>query len=209
MRYIKPSIIFLDDDLSLSSQYLTNKFLNSNIRSCSQTLLCSLFYFKGIRSERIFKHYFSKDNKDESTEKFIPTYPLKKISFTRANSQETKWCRKCQEHIDYLMTYLEIMLDEWEYRTGREHDVAEMLDFLRMSFMSLKIPKANIKKLILPYKNLPLKYRKRVLVDGYRAWYNSQLLDPMAEYVGSRRDIPEFVLKGRTLMGENIGTVMI
>lgn len=62
-KFLKPNIIFLDEDLSRSSQYLNNKNLSRNIRNVAQVILSILFYYKGIRSDRIFRYYFSKDNR--------------------------------------------------------------------------------------------------------------------------------------------------
>ena len=193
-KFLKPNILFLDDDLEKSSQYLNNKNLSRNIRNVAQVILAILFYYKGIRSDRIFRYYFSKDNKTESIDRFLPTYPFDKISFNKYTSQEAKWGRKCLEHFSYLVTYFECLLNEWMYRFGKDHELYELLDFYKTMMFNMKIPKANIKKIVLPYKNLPIRFRKRNLVEGYRKYYRSILVDPMAEYSKTKRDVPSFLL---------------
>lgn len=43
-------------------------------------------------------------------------------------------------------------------------------------------------------KNLPPKYRKKNIVEGYRLWYSDQIYDPIEKYADVKRDIPEFLI---------------
>ena len=47
-------------------------------------------------------------------------------------------------------------------------------------------------KIILPWKSLPVKYRKKNIIEGYRAYYVHQVFDPIGDYMGSSRNVPEF-----------------
>lgn len=80
------------------------------------------------------------------------------------------------------------------YRFGKDHELYDLLDFYKTMAFNTKIPKANIRKIVLPYKNLPIRFRKRNLVEGYRKYYRSIMTDPMTEYVKTKRDVPSFLL---------------
>ena len=206
MKFVQPLIFFLDEDLKKSSQMLTNKYLDMNIKNCCQVLVCSLLYIVGIRNKRACKYYFSKENKKESLHKFFPTWPLKEApKFIKYNSQEAKWCRKCKNHYDVILKYFEELLNEYSFRFNHDHNLYEMFDFLSMEqfhiSINLGIPVVFIKdlKIILPWKNLPLKYRKRNIIEGYKAYYKSILIDPFFEYENSKRSIPEYLFEGNEI----------
>lgn len=203
---IHPIILFLDEDFSKSAQYLTNKYLFANIKNCCQVLICAIFYNVGIRSKRIYKYYFSKERKTESLKKFFPNWPLKNIpNFVYYNSQEAKWCRKCQNHFDVILKYFEKLLDEYLYRFGHEHYFREILEFMQIAPMEytlkfgIRILYIDNLKIVLPWKNLPVKYRKRDIIDGYRSYYNSQILNPISDFEKTKRDVPDFVVKNNIL----------
>jgi hypothetical protein len=206
MRFIHPIILFLDEDLQKSAQFLTNRFLSLNIKNCCQVLVCSLLYNVGIRSKRFCDYYFCNDRKEESIRKFFPTWPLKKPpSFVSYNSQEAKWCRKCQNHFEVILNYFEFLLDEYGFRYGHDHELYDMLYFMKIAPMDCSI-RTGVRlvyvqnlKIVLPWKNLPIRFRKRDIIEGYRNYYCTQIVDPMLDYENSKRDIPDFILKNRIL----------
>ena len=199
MKFIHPNIIFLDTNLDLSAQYLTNKHLDNCIKSCNDVLLSSLFYMIGIRSKKFHKFYFSGDKRKESMDKWFPTYPLKSgPAFIKYNSQEARWCRKCKNHYDYILRYFESLLNEYAYRFHNDHKLYEMLDFFKMIMYEISV-KYGIRvvyirdlKITLPWKSLPVRYRKKNIIEGYRAYYVHQIFDPIGDYMGSSRNVPEF-----------------
>ena len=202
MRFIVPILLFLDKDLQKSAQYLTSFHLEHGIRNSIQVLLCSVFYLVGLRNKTLFKHYVCKERWDETRFKYFPQYPLKSMpKFSYYNSQEARWCRKCYDHYRIVSDYLGFMLDEHVFRWGKEHMLWEMHDFLRILPMELSVrrglllPKLSDKsKIQLPWKNLPVKYRKRDIVAGYREYYKSIIASPLDAFVGTKRDVPDFLL---------------
>jgi len=204
MRFFHPLILFLDEKPEISASYLSERFLSSNIKNTCQVLVCSILYSLGIRNKKACKYYFSKENKRESIMKFFPDWPMKDSpKFTSYNSAESKWCRKCKNHYDIVLAHFEAALNEYSFRHGKDHELYEMLDFLKMCPYDISVRLGYrviyIKdlKIVLPWKNLPLKYRKKDIIEGYRQYYSSQIFNPYKEYAMTKRDIPDFILKGR------------
>jgi hypothetical protein len=46
----------------------------------------------------------------------------------------------------------------------------------------------------LPWKNLPIQCRKKDLIEGYRKYYRNIVFDPIMAYVGTKRDVPDFLI---------------
>lgn len=206
MKFIHPLIYFLDEDLQKSAQMLTNKYLDYNIKNCCQVLVCSLLYIVGIRNKRVCQYYFSKERKRDSLDKYFPTWPLKEPpKFVKYNSQESRWCRKCKNHYDVILNYLEELFNEYNFRYRKDHSLYDMLDFLKMEQyhinirMGIKVIYIEDLKIVLPWKNLPLKYRKHNIIEGYKEYYKSIIIDPFVEYSYSQRSIPEFLFKGNDI----------
>jgi hypothetical protein len=203
MQYVRPIILFLDEDLKKSARSLTNYFLEKNISSTAQVLMCALFYFTGLRNRTLFKHYVSRERWDDTKFKYFRNYPLKSLPvYTFYNSEESRWCRKCLDHYNYVCDYLDELLAEYEFRFGKPHKEAEMGNFLREEPMSIAVGNGiiiptlkNKSKFRLPWKNLPPKYRKKDIILGYRKYYSSIILSPLDAFVGSKRDVPDFLQK--------------
>lgn len=169
-------------------------------------MVCSLLYMVGIRNKKACKYYFCKERKYESLQNYFPQWPMKESpKFVKYNSQESKWCRKCKNHYDVILLYFEKLLDEYAFRFGKDHVLYEMLDFLKMEqyFISLrfgiKVIHINDLKIVLPWKSLPLKFRKKDIIEGYKQYYKSIIIDPLFEYEYSKRDIPEYLLEGNEI----------
>jgi len=207
VRIIIPRLLFLDDDLKKSSQYLTQFHLEHMIRNSCQILMCCLYYILGFRSKNRFKYYFSKDRWDETRFKYIPNYPFKNIpKYTFYTSEESKWCRKCSNHYRYILKYLGFMLEEFAWRNGKEHELSEMHPFLHSAPMEIAVrfgivlPKLKDKtKMQLPWKNIPLKFRKKDIIAGYRAYYKDIIGNLLFAFIGTKRDVPEFLYENDVL----------
>lgn len=195
----KRSIIqiwFLDDDLVLSAKYHTNKALNKSIDGCFKALISAWMYFSGIRTSKFYKHFFSKANWPDTKDRLFPDWPMQKIpSFVQYNSKCSKWCRQCREHYEYILNYMQILLDEYQFRFKKQHAMQKFIDWSIVCPIAPNIPYAKIKSINLPWKDLKIKYRRKNIVDGYRLQFmNSFEKDPFDEYNGSMRDIPKFVV---------------
>jgi hypothetical protein len=189
-------IYFLDNDLSLSAKYQTNKSLVKCITGCMQALICTRFYFIGLRNKKFYKYYFDKERKEETMERFFPLWPLKQSpKFMQYTSKESKWTRKCKEHYDYVKQYLDILLEEYLYRFGKEHGLAKFSEWLNFDAPKLNIPIGNISKIILPWKVLDIKYRRKNIIEGYRLKFLSTIEKPDIDFLKTKRDIPDFVLE--------------
>lgn len=190
-------IWFLDDDLHKSAQYQTNSSLTKSISGCMQSLINVLFYFSGIRTHKIYKHLFAYEIRKESMEKYFPLWPLQQKPFFRQYlSRESKWCRKCLEHVEYTKTYMSLLLDEYEYRFNRQHKLTTFLDWYEHDAPQFSIPKANIDKVTIPWKNLDPRFRRKDLVRGYQLMFMSKFTKhPIDEFARTKRDMPEFVVE--------------
>lgn len=204
-KSITPGIWFLDDDLSLSARYLTNKHLSKNIENIIRVLINVRYYYFGIRSNRHFDYYFDNSRKQETIEKLfgydITTTIKYNFSFTFYTHKISKWARKCQENYLYLLDYLDKCLIEWEFRTKKSHKLIGISEILLDDKIFInKLPKGNIKKIQLEWKVIPLKYRTKDIITGFRKFYSSKIEDCIVEYKDSNRDIPEFIISKRNIV---------
>lgn len=190
-------IWFIDDDLKKSAEYLTNSLLNKTINGCYQALVATYFYFYGIRSAKFYKYSFNKDHKAETMDKLFPAWPLKlNPKFANYGSRQSKWCRKCKEHFDYIKTYMQICCDEYEYRTGKAHGLSKFIEWLEYDAPFIKIPIGNVKKINLEWKVLNPKYRRKNIIEGYRLQYKSIIVNNgLKESEFMKRDIPSFLIE--------------
>ena len=190
-------IWFLSEDLSESARWLSNKTLAKSITGCMTALVATRFYFIGIRTAKFYKHFFDDKNRAETMDKFFPLWPLRqKPPFNQYKSKVSKWCRQCSEHYDYIKTYLDILLQEYEYRYKKMHGLEKFLDWLECDAPQLNIPKGNISKIVIPWKVLNPKYRRRDICLGYRLQYKAFLEnDGIKVQDFKNRDIPEFLLQ--------------
>ena len=102
-------IWFLDEDLSKSASYLTDKALNRSIDGCIGALVSTYFYFIGIRSKKFYDYYFSKENASSTMSRFFADWPMKNFpKFNAYSRKESKWCRMCLEHLRCVIDYLDI-----------------------------------------------------------------------------------------------------
>ncbi len=94
-----------------------------------QALICTRFYFIGLRNKKFYKYYFDKERKEETMERFFPLWPLKQSpKFMQYTSKESKWTRKCKEHYDYIKQYLDILLEAQEKKELKAHTKRLMVD---------------------------------------------------------------------------------
>lgn len=130
-------------------------------------------------------------------DKFFPLWPSKKIpTLLNYTTKTSKWTRKCHEHFNYVRSYLEILLEEYMIRSKHEHPYSVCLEWLKYDAPELKIPYGNIKKIVLEWKCLNPKYRRKDIIQGYRLQFLSQFDNyetVVSEYNISNKDIPEFI----------------
>lgn len=189
-------IWFLDDDLQISAQSLNNKLLNKTIAGCFQALVSTYLYFYGIRNVKFFKHYFSKENYQESMDKWFPLWPLRvQPKFQGYGTRQSKWCRKCKEHFDYVKRYMDILCQEYEYRFCKVHGMQKFIEWLEFDAPKLNIPEGRLSKITLEWKVLNPRYRRKNIVEGYKLQYKAVLQNDginMNDF--TKRDIPEWLL---------------
>ena len=189
-------IWFLAEEPMTSAQMLSNKLLVKNIKGCIQSLVCSYFYYIGIRSIKFYKYFFSKEKKQETMDKFFFSWPLsKQPSFQQYGTRISKWCRKCKEHFEYVKSCLQACCSEYEYRFNKQCKECNFVEWLENDAVQIKIPTANLKSVTLEWKSLDPKYRRKDIVEGYKLQYKAKLLNyPLSPSDFTNRDIPEFLL---------------
>lgn len=177
--------------------WLTDKQLSKSISGCMQALLAVRFYFIGIRSKKFYDYYFSKEKKQLTLEQFFPLWPFKtKPSFLQYTSRLGKWCRMCQEHYEFMKKCMDSLLTEYEFRNGKPHALDKFLEWTEYDAPKLKIPAGNIKKIVVPWKVLNPKYRRKDIYEGYRLQYKAFLEnDGIKVDDFKKRDIPEFLVQ--------------
>jgi hypothetical protein len=188
-------IWFFDDNLVTSAEYQTNKTLESSIRGCIQALLSSYFYMNGIRSQKFYKYYFDKDKIDIYLSEYFPYWPFKKKpSFALYNSKTSKWCRSCKEHFDIVKLYLECLFNEYEYRFSKTHTMYDILDWFNTT--PNKLPAANLKTIIFPWKVINPRYRNKDVCLSYRTTFLRRLTSEtiFEEFKDTKRNIPDYII---------------
>ena len=202
-RLPTPFVWILDEDLSRSAKFLPNKMLELNIRHLMSCLFLARCYFLGIRTQAIFKWKFSKDNIEDTLSDMFPLEnpismkSMGKFSFSSYSNRTAKWCRKCKEHYMVFKNYLRECLAEEEFRFGKirkSHAFGEILVDSNDGFED-KIPLGNLSKVVYEWKSIPVKFRCKDILEGYRKLFLSKVEDPFEEYAMTKRDIPDFVMK--------------
>lgn len=190
-------IWFLDDDLQKSAEYLSNKFLYKTINGCMQALIAARFYFIGIRNKKFYKYFFSKERKQQTMDKYFPLWPMEKPPlFSNYDTKQSKWTRKCLEHIEYVKTYLDILCLEYEFRFKKQSSVEKFLEWLDNDAPKINIPKGNIAKIILEWKSIDPKFRNKDIIKGYRNKYKAIFQNDGIQIKDfTNRDIPEFLIE--------------
>ena len=101
----------------------------------------------------------------------------------------------CSEHYEYVKSYLNILLNEYQFRFQKEHGLAKFIEWLDFDAPKLNIPAGNLKHIYIPWKCLNPKYRKKDLTAGYRAQYKALLENDGIKVTDFKnRDIPEFLV---------------
>jgi len=180
----------------LSAQYHTNKLLNKSINGCFQAICAAYFYFYGIRNKKFYKYYFDKEHKHTTMDRFFPCWPLKIWpKFQSFGTRQSKWTRKCKEHFDYVKNYMNILLDEYEYRTGKEHGLGKFLEWVDIDAPKITIPEGKLKSITLEWKTLNPRFRRKDIIEGYKLQYKHYLSNSgidMQDF--SKRDVPEWLM---------------
>lgn len=197
-----PFVWILDNDLNVSVQYLPNKYLDNTISHLISCLISTRYYWFGIRTQAIFKYKFSKDHKEETISELFPTQDpdeiasLHKFSFGSYSNRTAKWCRKCREHYLTFQNYLGACIQEEMFRFGKLRKAHQIGIFLlENDGFENKIPEGKLSKIVYEWKCLPVKYRQKDVVEGYKSLFLSKIENPFEEYALSKRDIPDFVME--------------
>ena len=162
-----------------------------------KALIAARFYFIGIRSKKIYDYMFDDAHREMTLETHFPMWPLQqKPGFLQYTSKESKWTRKCKEHYDYVKQYFNILLDEYLYRFKKEHGLHKLAEWLDFDAPKLAIPVANMSKIVVPWKNIDIRWRRKNIINGYRLQFMNTLEGkPEEVFMKTRRDIPDFVIK--------------
>lgn len=91
---------------------------------------------------------------------------------------------------------MDALLTEYEFRNGKPHGLDKFLEWVEYDAPPLKIPVGNIKQIVVPWKVLNPKYRKKDIYEGYRLQYKAMLEnDGIKVDAFKKRDIPEFLIQ--------------
>lgn len=103
----------------------------------------------------------------------------------------------CREHVKYVLSYMFVLLDEYQYRRSRPHPSSRFADWAEVVDLPSVLPVSGQSNIVLPWKSLKMRFRRKDIIEGYRLQYIDTFLwqDPFGAYGGSNRDIPDFVVK--------------
>ena len=192
-------IWFLSENLQESATFLTNEYLTKSIVGCINSLITARFYFIGIRNKKFYQYYFDKSRRRETIEKWFPGWPIKSNPpFQSYTSRTSKWCRQCKEHYIYIQTYLDILLLEHNSRNISNKSYQLIADWIKFDAPDIPIPEAHLTKINVPWKVLNPKFRRKIIIDGYRLQYLSlfeSFNDILDKYGKSKINVPDFILK--------------
>lgn len=190
-------IWFLDSDLQKSAKCLSNKFLYKTINGCMQALIASRFYFIGIRNKKFYKYFFSKERKQQTMDKYFPLWPMEKPpSFSNFDTKQSKWTRKCLEHVEYVKKYLDFLCIEYEFRFKKQSSAEKFLEWLDCDAPKINIPSGNLTKITLEWKSIDPKFRDKDIIKGYRNKYKAIFQNDGIQIKDfTNRDIPEFLIE--------------
>jgi hypothetical protein len=191
-------IWFLDEDLRKSAEYLCGAALDKTIEGCVAALTDVCLYAAGVRSKRAYQYYFAAERRQDTLDRFFPDWPFRRQPQMKYyTSRAGKWTRMCREHAEYVLSYMEALLDEHQYRRSRPHVWSKFAEWARSVDLPGRLPPSGQKKLVLPWKSLKTKFRRRDVIEGYRLQYMDTFLwqDPIGAYGSSDRDVPDFVVR--------------
>ena len=118
------------------------------------------------------------------------------LKFSWFKHRTTKWARKCSEHMKFLEDFVWSGICEWQERTGSSHPCQDFAEYLCViDPASNRIPKANLKRLVLEWKNIPPQYRQNDIYKAFRVFYAYCIGDPWTAYAKDKVDIPEFLIE--------------
>jgi hypothetical protein len=192
-----PRVWILDFNPSVNAKYQSDKYLNNGIKNLYLILLSTYVVSAGLKNPKFIQYYFNdkdKDKFDESFEKYYIGWPVPdkfKAKALLPTNDYVKWAIKTKDHYDFLVSHLEAFFEEYYLRWNKEHTLNEYIFYFK-ELPPQKLPKIKLKKIYLPYRNIPFYYRTSDFVTGLRKWYSKKIVDPIKEY--SRTNIPDFLI---------------
>lgn len=169
--------------------------LDKSIEGCFCALSCAILYFSGIRNKKAHKYMFSRERKAETLDRLFAGWPfVSPPQMKYWTSRACRWTRSCGEYFRYVKAYFDILLTEYESRRGRRHRRAPVSEWIDCC-MQVKVPDAGVKTVVLPWKSLKQRFRRRDVIEGYRLQYDDTFVqgDPVQAYMTTDRDIPDFL----------------
>lgn len=191
-------IWFLDADLAKSAEYLCDAALDKTIEGCVAALTDVKLYAAGVRSKRAYQYYFSAENRQDTMDRVFPDWPFRKQPQMKYyTSRASKWTRMCREHAAYVLSYMSVLLDEYQYRRSKPHLSSRFADWAEAVNLPSVLPASGQANIVLPWKSLKMRFRRKDIIEGYRLQYMDTFLwqDPIGAYGSSDRDVPDFVIK--------------
>ena len=155
-------------------------------------------YAGGVRSKRAYQYYFSAERRQDTLDRLFPDWPFRKQPQMKYyTSRASKWTRMCREHAERVLAYMEALLDEYQYRRSRPHQWSKFAEGAGQADLPADLPASGQAEVVLPWKSLKTRFRRRDVIEGYRLQYMDTFLwqDPIGAYGSSDRDVPDFVVR--------------
>lgn len=194
-----PSVWLLDDDPELCAEYQTDKTLKTGLTILYYILLYAYFSSNGITSVKLITWLLAKENKSASdmTEsrdilyKCFGNYFDNFHRLTASKFKKTglyKWASMSVANWNYSLRLFEAFNDEYFKRYRKMHPFNRHLEFFNYTPPNLpfKEEKDNF-----PISDIPIRYRKDLVIESHRNYFMSKIVDPHLAY--ERTSIPEWI----------------
>lgn len=179
------NIFYLDEEVKKCAQYHCDSHVVKMITEYSQMLSTAHRYLDGTMQEdrssgRLKKKWIIKD----------PNLSNLLMEAAHVNHPSTRWVRSNIKYYNYLRILLKKLLDEYDYRYGKDGKYKRSREIIKLS------PPKNISKAIcLPVSKtiplaMPIKYQQDNRVEAYREFYRK---DKTTLLKWTKRDKPDWI----------------
>lgn len=182
---LTPELYILDEDLSMSSSYLTDKDLDRNIKNSIKLMGSCILHLNGIRKSTVYNQYDKEDLR--SIFKDYPIDNLPKPNFSA--KLEYKYCRQCRNHFTFIAEVGKKACIEYNNRYSKSHKLEDTLDWYIFNVPPV-LPTVG-QPLGYPIRILPIKYRQADVVKAMRQYYIGRYRNIALE-VYRRASVPEW-----------------
>ena len=180
------NIFYLDTDLHLCAKYHTDKHVVKMIVEYAQLLSTAHRVIDGTVIVGV-----SKINRKQTRYVLDDGRELNLYKATHINHPSAKWTRHCMANYQWLFSLFCELLDEYNYRYGKNHACERLIPYLASAPSNISTEH----QFSPPWRAMPDEYKVSrseldYTVKSYRAYYNGA---KKSQFKWKNREIPPFV----------------